>query len=92
MIEDSLVFIVCLAHPNVVFSILTLVIFQKSSGTISQRGNESLSQQTHLRCTITGEMRDDKKYMSMMEDFAPRREGGRGTEITTLQVDKTSEN
>jgi hypothetical protein len=33
----------------------------------------------------TGEMRDDKKYMSMMEDFwLPRREGGRGTEITTL--------
>jgi len=33
----------------------------------------------------TGEMRDDKKFMSMMEDFwLPRREGGRGTEITTL--------
>ena len=33
----------------------------------------------------TGEMRDDKKMMSMMEDFwLPRREGGRGTEITTL--------
>jgi len=33
----------------------------------------------------TGEVRDDKKYMSMLEDFwLPRREGGRGTEITTL--------
>ena len=33
----------------------------------------------------TGEVRDDRKYMSMMEDFwLPRREGGRGTEITTL--------
>ena len=33
----------------------------------------------------TGEFRDDKKYMSMLEDFwLPRREGGRGTEITTL--------
>jgi hypothetical protein len=33
----------------------------------------------------TGEVRDDKKFMSMMEDFwLPRREGGRGTEITTL--------
>jgi len=33
----------------------------------------------------TGEVRDDKKYMSMMEDFwLPRREGGRGTEISTL--------
>jgi hypothetical protein len=35
--------------------------------------------------STTGEMRDDKKHMSMLEDFwLPRREGGRGTEITTL--------
>ena len=33
----------------------------------------------------TGEMRDDKKHMSMLEDFwLPRREGGKGTEISTL--------
>jgi len=33
----------------------------------------------------TGELKDDKKFMSMLEDFwLPRREGGRGTEITTL--------
>jgi hypothetical protein len=33
----------------------------------------------------TGEIRDDKKFMAMLEDFwLPRREGGRGTEITTL--------
>ena len=33
----------------------------------------------------TGEIRDDRKHMSMIEDFwIPRREGGRGTEITTL--------
>ena len=33
----------------------------------------------------TGEVRDDKRYMSMLEDFwLPRREGGRGTEISTL--------
>lgn len=33
----------------------------------------------------TGEVRDDRKFMTMMEDFwLPRREGGRGTEITTL--------
>jgi hypothetical protein len=33
----------------------------------------------------TGEIRDDKKFMSMLEDYwLPRREGGRGTEITTL--------
>ena len=33
----------------------------------------------------TGEIKDDKKHLSMMEDFwMPRREGGKGTEITTL--------
>jgi hypothetical protein len=33
----------------------------------------------------TGEIQDDKKHMSMLEDFwMPRREGGRGTEISTL--------
>ena len=33
----------------------------------------------------TGELRDDRKHMAMLEDFwLPRREGGKGTEITTL--------
>ncbi len=33
----------------------------------------------------TGEIRDDKKFMSMLEDYwLPRREGGRGTEVSTL--------
>ena len=33
----------------------------------------------------TGAIKDDRKHMSMLEDFwLPRREGGRGTEITTL--------
>ena len=35
--------------------------------------------------TVTGEVRDDRKFMSMLEDFwLPRREGGKGTEVTTL--------
>jgi hypothetical protein len=35
--------------------------------------------------SATGEIRDDRKFMSMLEDFwLPRREGGRGTEISTL--------
>lgn len=34
----------------------------------------------------TGEVRDDRKHMSMMEDFwLPRREGGKGTEVQTLE-------
>ena len=35
--------------------------------------------------STTGEVKDDRKFMTMLEDFwLPRREGGRGTEITTL--------
>jgi hypothetical protein len=38
----------------------------------------------------TGEVRDDRKHLSMMEDFwMPRREGGKGTEITTLPGGQT---
>lgn len=38
----------------------------------------------------TGEIRDDRKHLSMMEDFwMPRREGGKGTEITTLSGGQT---
>jgi hypothetical protein len=34
----------------------------------------------------TGEIRDDRRYQTMLEDFwLPRREGGKGTEITTLE-------
>ena len=40
----------------------------------------------------TGEVKDDKKYMAMLEDFwLPRREGGRGTEISTLPGGQTLE-
>ena len=39
----------------------------------------------HVYDANTGEVRDDKKFMAMLEDFwLPRREGGRGTEISTL--------
>ena len=35
--------------------------------------------------TSTGELRDEKRHMSMLEDFwMPRREGGKGTEVQTL--------
>ena len=39
----------------------------------------------HVYDAKTGESRDDRKHQSMIEDFwLPRREGGRGTEISTL--------
>jgi hypothetical protein len=35
--------------------------------------------------SVSGEIRDDRKYMTMLEDYwLPRREGGRGTEVDTL--------
>lgn len=38
----------------------------------------------------TGEIRDDRKHMTMLEDYwLPRREGGRGTEVTTLAAGQT---
>ena len=38
----------------------------------------------------TGEIRDDRKFMTMLEDYwLPRREGGRGTEVTTLAGGQT---
>jgi hypothetical protein len=36
-------------------------------------------------CNSTGEVKDDRKYMAMMEDYwLPRRDGGKGTEVQTL--------
>lgn len=44
-----------------------------------------VSKIVHVYDAATGEMRDDRKHLSMLEDFwLPRREGGRGTEITSL--------
>lgn len=38
----------------------------------------------------TGQVRDDRKFMTMLEDYwLPRREGGRGTEVTTLPGGQT---
>jgi hypothetical protein len=38
----------------------------------------------------TGEIRDDRKFMTMLEDYwLPRREGGKGTEVTTLPGGQT---
>jgi len=40
--------------------------------------------------SASGEVRDDRKFMTMLEDYwLPRREGGRGTEVTTLPGGQT---
>ena len=86
MIEDSLVIYRLSSSQKEEYFILMLVIYQR------QRQNNIFVKLARYRNKLTydantGEIRDDKKYMSMMEDFWYQ-EGGRGTEISTLS-DKT---
>jgi hypothetical protein len=68
-------------------------IFYVDIGNLSkQRGEEYLNKVMNryknkvVYNASSGEIVDDKHHLSMMEDFwLPRREGGRGTEVTTLQ-------
>jgi hypothetical protein len=67
-------------------------IFYIDVGNLPKAKAEQFLRETMLRYrnklnynSTTGEITDGKRFMSMMEDFfLPRREGGRGTEITTL--------
>ena len=61
-----------------------LVTYQKQSRTVSCRYMNKYRNKLVYNAD-TGEIKDDRRHMSMLEDFwLPRREGGRGTEITTL--------
>jgi hypothetical protein len=72
-------------HQKEEFSILTLVICPKVKAEQYLRDVMNRYRSKLVYDANTGEIRDDKKFMSMLEDFwLPRREGGRGTEITTL--------
>ena len=85
MIEDALVIYRLSRAPE-------RRIFYIDVGNLPKVKAEQYLQQTMNRYrnkltynSQTGEMRNDKKVMSMLEDFwLPRREGGRGTEISTL--------
>lgn len=85
MIEDSLVIYRLSRAPE-------RRIFYIDVGNLPKVKAEQYLRETMARYrnklvydSTTGEIRDDKKHMSMLEDFwLPRREGGRGTEITTL--------
>ena len=84
MIEDSLVFYRLSRAPE-------RRIFYIDVGNLPKMKAEQYLRDVMMRYRNklvydagTGEIRDDKKFMSMLEDFwLPRREGGRGTEITT---------
>ena len=85
MIEDSLVIYRLSRAPE-------RRIFYIDVGNLPKQKAEQYLRDVMMRYrnklvydSATGEMRDDKKHMSMLEDFwPPRREGGRGTEISTL--------
>jgi len=85
MIEDSLVIYRLSRAPE-------RRIFYIDVGNLPKQKAEQYLRDVMMRYrnklvydAATGEIRDDKKYMSMLEDFwLPRREGGRGTEISTL--------
>ena len=85
MIEDSLVIYRLSRAPE-------LRIFYIDVGNLPKVKAEQYLRDVMMRYrnklvynADTGEIRDDKKYMAMLEDFwLPRREGGRGTEISTL--------
>ena len=85
MIEDSLVIYRLSRAPE-------RRIFYIDVGNLPKQKAEQYLRDVMMRYrnklvydSATGEMRDDKKHMAMLEDFwLPRREGGRGTEISTL--------
>jgi len=85
MIEDSLVIYRLSRAPE-------RRIFYIDVGNLPKQKAEQYLRDVMMRYrnklvydSSTGEIRDDKKHMAMLEDFwLPRREGGRGTEITTL--------
>ena len=85
MIEDSLVIYILSRAPE-------RRIFYIDVGNLPKVKAEQYLRDVMMRYrnklvydANTGEVRDDKKFMSMLEDFwLPRREGGRGTEISTL--------
>ena len=72
-------------HLNDESFTLILVTFQKGRPKQYVQGIMSRYRNKLVYDATSGEVQDDRKAMSMLEDFwLPRREGGRGTEITTL--------
>jgi hypothetical protein len=85
MIEDAVVIYRYQEHQNAVYSTSMLVILPKGKAEQYLRDIMIKYRNKMVYDSSTGELRDDRKHMSMLEDFwLPRREGGKGTEITTL--------
>ena len=85
MMEDSLVIYRLARAPERRIFYIDVGNLPKGKAEEYLRGVMSQYRNKLVYDAQTGEMKDDRKHMSMLEDFwLPRREGGRGTEISTL--------
>lgn len=85
MMEDSLVIYRISRAPERRIFYIDVGNLQKGKAEEYLRGIMNQYRSKIVYDATTGELQDDKKHMSMLEDFfLPRREGGRGTEISTL--------
>jgi len=85
MMEDSLVIYRLSRAPERRIFYIDVGNLPKGKAEEYLRGIMNRYRNKMVYDATTGEMKDDRKHMSMLEDFwLPRREGGRGTEITTL--------
>ena len=85
MIEDASVIYRISTPERRIFKIDVGNLPKTKSRTISTRCYAARYRNKLVYDATTGEIRDDRNYMSMLEDFwLPSREGGRGTQIDTL--------
>ena len=85
MMEDSLVIYRISRAPERRIFYIDVGNLPKGKAEEYLRGIMNQYRNKSVYDASTGDIKDDKKHMSMLEDFfLPRREGGRGTEITTL--------
>jgi hypothetical protein len=85
MMEDSLVIYRLARAPERRIFYIDVGNLPKGKAEEYMRNIMSKYRNKMVYDAATGELRDDRKHMSMLEDFwLPRREGGRGTEISTL--------
>jgi hypothetical protein len=85
MMEDSLVIYRISRAPERRIFYIDVGNLPKGKAEEYVRGIMSEYRNKLVYDASTGAVKDDKKHMSMLEDFfLPRREGGKGTEITTL--------
>ena len=85
MMEDSLVIYRLARAPERRIFYIDVGNMQKGKAEEYMKGIMSRYRNKLVYDASTGAIKDDRKHMSMLEDFwLPRREGGRGTEISTL--------